>query len=106
MVVERDKVGGICLNVGCIPSKALINASKLYDKIRHGADIGIFADNVRVDMAKMQTWKEAVVSKLTGGVRTLLKANKLRLPRGHRPASPAATPSRWRARAPTPARST
>ena len=75
LVVEKDKPGGICLNVGCIPSKALINASKLYDKLRHGADIGIFADNVRVDMAKMQTWKEEVVGKLTGGVRTLLKTN-------------------------------
>ncbi len=75
MVVERDKPGGICLNVGCIPSKALINASKLYDKLRHGADIGILADNPRIDMAKMQSWKGEVVSKLTGGVKILLKAN-------------------------------
>jgi dihydrolipoamide dehydrogenase len=75
IVLEKDKVGGICLNVGCIPSKALINASKLYDKLRHGADIGLLADNLRVDMGRMQTWKEEVVGKLTGGVRTLLKAN-------------------------------
>jgi dihydrolipoamide dehydrogenase len=76
LVVERDKVGGICLNVGCIPSKALINASKLYDKVRHGGDIGILAESLRVDMARMQTWKDSVVGKLTGGVATLLKANK------------------------------
>jgi len=75
MVVERDKPGGICLNVGCVPSKALITASKYYDKLRHGADIGILADNFRVDMPKMQTWKGEVVSKLTGGVKILLKAN-------------------------------
>jgi dihydrolipoamide dehydrogenase len=75
LVVEKDKPGGICLNVGCIPSKALINASKLFDKVRHGSEIGIFADNLRVDMGKMQTWKQEVVGKLTGGVRTLLKAN-------------------------------
>src|SRR3954447_21383333 len=75
MVVERDKPGGICLNVGCIPSKALINAAKYYDKLRHGADIGILADNLRLDMPKMQTWKGEVVSKLTGGVKVLLKAN-------------------------------
>ncbi len=75
LVVERDKPGGICLNVGCIPSKALINAAKTLDKIRHGADIGILADNPRVDMAKMQAWKGEVVAKLTGGVRSLLKAN-------------------------------
>lgn len=75
LVVEKEKPGGVCLNVGCIPSKALINASKLYDKLRGGADIGILADNVRLDMARMQTWKDEVVGKLTGGVRTLLKAN-------------------------------
>jgi dihydrolipoamide dehydrogenase len=75
LVIEKEKPGGICLNVGCIPSKALINASKLYDKLRHGGDIGIFADNVRVDMGKMQSWKDEVVGKLTGGVRTLLKGN-------------------------------
>jgi dihydrolipoamide dehydrogenase len=75
LVVERDKPGGICLNVGCIPSKALINAAKTFDKVRHGADIGILADNLRVDMAKMQAWKGEVVAKLTGGVRSLLKAN-------------------------------
>ena len=52
LVVERDKAGGACLNVGCIPSKALINAAKLYEKIQHGADLGILTDNPRVDMAK------------------------------------------------------
>jgi dihydrolipoamide dehydrogenase len=75
MVVEKDQPGGICLNVGCIPSKALINASKIYDKMKHGADIGLHADNVRVDMKKMQVWKGEVVSKLTGGVKQLLKTN-------------------------------
>ncbi len=75
IVVEKDKPGGICLNVGCIPSKALINAAKTYDKLRHGAKIGILADNFRVDMGTMQSWKGEVVSKLTGGVKTLLKSN-------------------------------
>jgi dihydrolipoamide dehydrogenase len=75
IVVEKDKAGGICLNVGCIPSKALITASKYYDKLLHGADMGLLADNVRIDMTKLQSWKGDVVSKLTGGVKTLLKAN-------------------------------
>jgi dihydrolipoamide dehydrogenase len=75
LVVERGEPGGVCLNVGCIPSKALITASKYYDKLKHGADIGLLADNLRVDMNKMQTWKQEVVAKLTGGVRQLLKAN-------------------------------
>lgn len=75
MVVERDQPGGICLNVGCIPSKALINASKLFDKMKHGADLGILSDNVRVDMPKMQAWKSEVVHKLTSSVKNLLKSN-------------------------------
>jgi dihydrolipoamide dehydrogenase len=75
LVVERDKAGGVCLNVGCIPSKALINAAKLYEKIAHAADLGILVDNPRVDMAKLQSWKDGVVGKLAAGVRQLLKAN-------------------------------
>jgi len=75
LVVEKARHGGVCLNVGCIPSKALINASKLYDKMKHGADIGLMTDGVRVDMERMQKWKEDVVGKLTGGVKTLLKSN-------------------------------
>jgi dihydrolipoamide dehydrogenase len=75
LVVEKDQPGGVCLNVGCIPSKALITASKYYDKLKHGADIGLLADNIRVDMTRMQSWKVDVVSKLTGGVRQLLKGN-------------------------------
>jgi dihydrolipoamide dehydrogenase len=75
LVVESDQPGGVCLNVGCIPSKALITASKYYDKLKHGADIGVMADNIRVDMTRMQSWKVDVVGKLTGGVRQLLKAN-------------------------------
>lgn len=75
LVVEKDQPGGVCLNVGCIPSKALITASKYFDKLKHGSDMGLLADNLRVDMLKMQAWKGEVVTKLTGGVRQLLKAN-------------------------------
>jgi dihydrolipoamide dehydrogenase len=75
LVVEKARAGGVCLNVGCIPSKALINAAKLYEKVSHGAEIGILADNLRVDMAKLQAWKGGVVDKLSSGVRQLLKAN-------------------------------
>lgn len=75
LVIERVAPGGVCLNVGCIPSKALINAAKLYEKVGHGADMGITASDLRVDIARLQKWKESVVGKLTGGVRQLLKAN-------------------------------
>ncbi|HEX7505612.1 MAG TPA: dihydrolipoyl dehydrogenase [Polyangia bacterium] len=75
LVVEKTAPGGVCLNVGCIPSKALINAAKLYEKASHGADMGIFFDNPRVDLVRLQKWKDTVVGKLTSGVRQLLKAN-------------------------------
>ncbi len=75
-IIEREYMGGVCLNVGCIPSKAVIHAAKTYDKLGHSEDIGIMlASKPVLDMKKMQAWKGGVVSKLTGGVRTLLKGN-------------------------------
>ena len=75
-VIEREYMGGVCLNVGCIPSKAVIHASKMFDKMGHADEIGIsIASKPTLDMGKLQAWKGGVVSKLTGGVRTLLKGN-------------------------------
>jgi dihydrolipoamide dehydrogenase len=76
LVVEKQYWGGVCLNVGCIPSKALITAAKRLEEIRHAADMGIVVTgDASVDMAKLQAWKGKVVGKLTGGVQTLLKGN-------------------------------
>src|SRR5262245_30466297 len=78
-VVERELVGGVCLNVGCIPSKALIAAGMLLKKIR-GADVmGITAKDVSVDVTKLVAWKQGIVGKLTGGVAGLLKNHKIDL---------------------------
>jgi dihydrolipoamide dehydrogenase len=78
LVIEKEYWGGVCLNVGCIPSKALIQASHRYQDILHAADLGFSVGGpVAVDMGKLQAWKQTVVDKLTGGVRTLLKANKV-----------------------------
>lgn len=77
--VEKDKApGGTCLNVGCIPSKALLHTSELVDQMkRHGREMGVDADGVRVDVGRMMAHKEKVVDKLTGGVRYLFKKNKV-----------------------------
>ena len=75
MLVEKDKPGGVCLNWGCIPSKALISASKLYEKAQHATDMGIEFSAPKVDMSKMQSWKAGIVKKLTGGVQSLVKTN-------------------------------
>jgi len=83
-IIEREYIGGVCLNVGCIPSKAVIHAAKMFDKLGHSADIGITITGKPVlDVAKLQAWKNGVVGKLTGGVRTLLKANKVEIFEGH-----------------------
>jgi dihydrolipoamide dehydrogenase len=81
-VVDKGKAGGVCLNVGCIPSKALISAAHQYTSIQHAADIGISAENVKVDFAKVQEWKNSVVDKLTGGVKSLFAGNKIDLVSG------------------------
>src|SRR5438067_13212312 len=75
-VIEREYMGGVCLNVGCIPSKAVIHASKMFEKMGHAGDLGIsIASPPTLDMTKLQTWKGGVVNKLTNGLRTLLKGN-------------------------------
>ncbi len=74
--VEKEEVGGVCLNWGCVPSKALISASHTYEKVKdQGQTMGIFADGIRVEVPKMQEWKDGIVKKLTGGIRGLFKGN-------------------------------
>src|SRR3954454_3677540 len=78
-LVEKDKdLGGTCLNVGCIPSKALLTSSDHFSFAkREAAKHGILFDNPRVDLSTMQKRKDKVVKTLTGGVRQLMKTNKV-----------------------------
>ncbi|WP_138493492.1 dihydrolipoyl dehydrogenase [Paenibacillus pinistramenti] len=82
LIVEKNELGGVCLNVGCIPSKALISAAHQYENATHGDDFGISAENVKVDFSKTQAFKNKVVKQLTGGVGSLLKGNKVEIFRG------------------------
>lgn len=81
-VVEKEALGGVCLNWGCIPSKALIYAGSLYEKIQQAGDMGILVDNVRLDMQRLQQWKGDVVGKLTGGIGQLFKAHGIEVIKG------------------------
>ena len=74
-VVEKGTVGGVCLNVGCIPSKALISAGHRFHDAQHSEDMGITAEHVKLDFSKVQEWKGSIVNKLTSGVSGLLKGN-------------------------------
>ncbi|WP_027725561.1 dihydrolipoyl dehydrogenase [Tuberibacillus calidus] len=82
VIVEKEHFGGVCLNVGCIPSKALISASHRYLHAKESEDMGVKAENVTLDFGKVQEWKNSVVNKLTGGVKSLLKANKVEMVEG------------------------
>lgn len=83
LCIEKDQPGGVCLNWGCIPSKALINAAHFYERAHGGAAaMGIKVAGVEVDVNAMQDWKEGIVKRLTGGVRSLLRGNGAELMAG------------------------
>ena len=84
LIIDREFWGGVCLNVGCIPSKALITAGKRLEEVRHADMMGIqVSGEVTLDMAKLQAWKSQIVGKLTSGVATLLKGNGVDQLMGH-----------------------
>ncbi len=82
---SRDALGGTCLNVGCIPSKALLHGSELFEEAAHGtmAKFGVLADNLRIDLDKLQGEKATAVKELTGGIAFLFKKNKVDWKQGH-----------------------
>jgi dihydrolipoamide dehydrogenase len=80
-IVDKAYLGGVCLNVGCIPSKALISAAHHYEAAKASPFPGV-ETSATLDFAKVQEWKQGVVQKMTGGVKTLLKANKINVIEG------------------------
>ncbi len=77
-LIERENLGGTCLNVGCIPTKALLHTATLYDEAKNGASCGVMA-TVKLDFAKAQAHKDAIVKQLVGGVKGLMMANKVKV---------------------------
>lgn len=73
--VEEEEYGGVCLNWGCVPSKALIANAHYFEKSHRMKDHGVIVGDVSVDVGRMQDWKNGIVKKLTGGVRQLLRSN-------------------------------
>jgi dihydrolipoamide dehydrogenase len=85
VLVEADKLGGTCLNVGCIPSKALIHVAGEFEKVSRFAGaspLGIQVQAPAVDLAQAQRWKDGVVAKLTGGVGALLRKAGVKVVKG------------------------
>jgi dihydrolipoamide dehydrogenase len=84
-LVEGDQLGGTCLNIGCIPSKAIIHAAEEFAKATHyakGSAIGISVASPAIDLAQTVKWKDGIVARLTGGVGGLLKKNGAKVVRG------------------------
>ncbi len=83
ILVERwDVLGGVCLNVGCIPSKALLHAAKVVDEARDMAEHGIDFGQPKIDALKLREWKNEVIGRLTGGLDQLAKQRKVRVVSG------------------------
>jgi dihydrolipoamide dehydrogenase len=81
-LVEKESLGGVCLNWGCIPSKALIAAANLVDEMRDASARGIVAEPPKVDLAKLREFKNEVVKKMVGGVGFLEKGNGVEVVKG------------------------
>ncbi|PIE90091.1 MAG: dihydrolipoyl dehydrogenase [Acidobacteria bacterium] len=75
LLVEREYMGGVCLNVGCIPSKALIHAAKTYESVSKMDQLGITADLKGIDFEKTQNWKNKTIDQLTKGIEMLVVKN-------------------------------
>jgi dihydrolipoamide dehydrogenase len=73
LCIDRERVGGVCLNWGCIPSKAMIAASSLVEQVKSADEMGVMVSDVSVDMGKMKAWKDTIVKRLTGGIAELFK---------------------------------
>jgi len=81
-VVEKEKVGGVCLNVGCIPTKTLVRSCEVLSLIKKAQEFGLEVDDARVNFTRLMARKIKVVNRLVAGVEYLLKKNKIRLIKG------------------------
>ena len=82
LVERHERIGGVCLNVGCIPSKALLHAAKVLAEAEDAAEFGITFSEPEIDAGKLRSWKEDVVGKLTGGLDGLAKKRKVNVVHG------------------------
>ena len=83
VLVERhERLGGVCLNVGCIPSKSLLHIARVMSDVEESASYGITFGKPEIDIDALRSWKDSVVGKLTGGLTGLAKQRKVEVVRG------------------------
>lgn len=83
VVIEKDALGGICLNWGCMPTKALLKSAEIYNTILHASEFGITAKDVKVDFEKIIKRSREISAKLSNGISHLLKKNKVEVIKGY-----------------------
>jgi len=81
-LIEEDTVGGVCLNWGCVPTKALYSATRLVAKAKQAEEMGIEFSSPQIDLLQLAAWKQGIVSRLVGGIEALLKSNDVTLIEG------------------------
>lgn len=77
LIESQNRLGGVCLNVGCIPSKTLLHGAAVLEKSRNIGELGIIFENTSVDLKRMRARKTAVIKQLTDGLDSLAKARKI-----------------------------
>lgn len=82
LLIEKRSVGGVCLNEGCVPSKALLYSAKIYDNAKHGEKYGVTAENVTLNHAAVVERKNKVIKTLVSGIKAKLKKNKVTVVEG------------------------
>src|SRR3990167_687726 len=82
LIESNESLGGVCLNVGCIPSKALLHAAKVIDEAQEMSEHGVQFAKPKIDTTKLRDWKNKIVSRLTGGLKALAKQRKVEIVQG------------------------
>lgn len=82
ILVEKEKVGGVCLNKGCIPTKILLHSASLYMEVKRAGIFGLSAEKLEIDFSRILARKKTIVDRLTGGVASLLKNKNVKVLNG------------------------
>ena len=78
-LIEKDKIGGVCLNRGCIPTKAFLHSASLYEEVKRGKLFGLTTEKLKIDYNAVFARKNTIVNRLTTGVTSLLKSKKIKV---------------------------
>ncbi|WGH27907.1 MAG: dihydrolipoyl dehydrogenase [Candidatus Bostrichicola ureolyticus] len=78
-IIEKENLGGICLNWGCIPTKALLQSAKIFNYLKHAKDYGLSNDNIQFDLSKIIARSRAIINKMNNGLTSLIKKNNIKI---------------------------